>query len=174
MPSDTLHQTLLREIWAIQAREPWRGWSVSRAGNGAGKGLEPQERLRELGKGLSLEQRRLRGDLVALHKSLTGGGSRGGGRALLAGNRDRTRGNGLRLGQGRLSLDSSRNFPMERVLRPWQGLPREVWDPHPWRCPRKGWRWHSELWAGDKVGMGHSLDSVVWEGFSNLNHPMVL
>ena len=46
--------------------------------HGAGKGLEPQERLRELGKGLRLEQRRLRGALVALHKSLTGGGSRGG------------------------------------------------------------------------------------------------
>ncbi|KFO55335.1 Histone-lysine N-methyltransferase ASH1L [Corvus brachyrhynchos] len=46
-----------------------------------------------------LEQRRLRGDLVALHKSLI----------LLR-----------------------RNFPMERVLRPWQELPREVWSAHPW------------------------------------------
>ena len=67
-----------------------------REGNGAGKALEHQEWLRELGKGLSPEQRRLRGDLVALHKSLTGGGSRGD-QALLPGNRDRMRGNGLEL-----------------------------------------------------------------------------
>ena len=74
----------------VQGRE--RSWE------GAG------EFLRELGKGLRLEQRRLRGALVALHEPLTGGGSRGG-RALLAGNRDRRRGNGLRLGQGRLRVD---------------------------------------------------------------------
>ena len=66
----------------VQGRE--RSWE------GAG---EPQERLRELGKGLSLEQRRLRGDLVALHKPLTGGG------------RDRRRGNGLKWHQGRLRLE---------------------------------------------------------------------
>ena len=132
---------------------------MSRAGQGAGKGLEPQERLRELGKGLRLEQRRLRGDLVALHKPLTGGGSRGG-RALLPGNRARRRGNGLRLGQGRLRVGSSRNFPMERELRPWQELPREVWSAHPWRCPRKGWRWHSVLWAGDKEGIGAQLGTA--------------
>ena len=122
---------------------------------------------RKLGKGLRLEQRRLGGDLVALHKSLTGGGSRGG-RALLPGNRARRRGNGLRLGQGRLRVGSSRNFPMERVLRPWQGLPSELWSAHPWRCPRNSWRWHSGLWAGDKVGMRRSLDSMVWELFSSL------
>ena len=42
------------------------------------------ELLRELGKGLRLEQRRLRGALVALHKPLTGAGSQD----LLPGNRD--------------------------------------------------------------------------------------
>lgn len=34
--------------------------------------------------------------------------------------------NSLELRQGRVRVDSSRNFLLERVLRPWQELPREV------------------------------------------------
>ena len=48
-----------------------------------------EEQLRELGL-VSLEKRRLRGDLI----------SRGRGWPLLPGNSDRTRGNGLKLYQG--------------------------------------------------------------------------
>lgn len=47
-------------------------------------------------------------------------------------------------------------------------LHREVWSSHPWQCPRKGWRWYSELWAGEKVGIRHTLDSMIWEGFFHL------
>ena len=92
--------------------------------------LPYKDRLRELGL-LSLEKRRLRGDLSAAFQDLKGAYKQEGRQLFERGDKSRTRGNGLKLKEGRLRLDVRGKLLTERVGRCWNSCPERLWMPRP-------------------------------------------
>ena len=98
---------------------------------------------------LSLEKRRLRGDLIAAFQNLKRAYKQEGSQLFERADNGRTGGNGFKLKEGRLRLDVRGKFFTVRVGRCWTAAQRGCGCPiHPWRCSRPGWMGPWAAWAG--------------------------
>ena len=96
------------------------------------------DRLREL-EFFSLEKGRLQGDLIAAFQYLKGVYRRAGEGFCPSPHRNRTKGNGFKLEEGRFRLNIRKKFFTMRMVRHWNWLFQEVVHPPPWKHSRPGW-----------------------------------
>ena len=75
---------------------------------------------------ISLEKRRLRGDLIAAFQYLKEAYRKDGDNLFSNACCDRIRSNGFKLKEGRFKLDIRKKFFTMRVLKHWNRLPRDV------------------------------------------------
>ena len=92
----------------------------------------------------SWKKRRLQGDLILAFQFLEGAYKQEGEPLFTWVDSDRTRGNGLKLRQGRFRLDIRR-----RLVTHWNRLPKEAVDALLLEHLRPGWMW---LWAAWSCG----------------------
>jgi len=133
-----LYSTLVRpqldscmQLWSPQQRKDVDLLErVQRRATKMIRGLEHlcyEERLRELGL-LSLEKRRIQGDLIAAFQYSKGAYKKDGDRLFIRVCYNKTRGNGLKLKEGRFRLDIRKKFFMVSVVEHWHRLLSEVVD----------------------------------------------
>jgi len=87
--------------------------------------LSCEEWRRELGL-LSLEKRRMWGEILMAFQYLKGAYKKDGDKLISRTCCERTRCNGFKLQEGRFILDIRKKFFTMRVVRYWNGLPGEV------------------------------------------------
>ncbi|PKU43720.1 hypothetical protein llap_5966 [Limosa lapponica baueri] len=89
--------------------------------------LSYEDRMKELGL-LSLEKRRIQGDLIEAFQYLKGVYRKDGEGLFIRECSDRTRGNGFNLKEGQFRSDIWKKFFTVRMVRHWNKFPREVVD----------------------------------------------
>lgn len=91
------------------------------------EGMSCGEHLRTLGLS-SLEKSRVRGNFIILYSFLRSGAGQGAAELFSLVCTDRMNGNGSKLPQERFRLDTRKHFFSERVVKPWNTLPKELID----------------------------------------------